>query len=148
MNKYRKEIILFVKFFFITLIIYHFMMYLWSNYDSIKPLDIAEYIRILWGDFKRFSGIILFFNILLPMMIAVIFFVREFIKIDSNNISNTSKKSSIIKILIFICSYIFIYFCGPIVFYLIGIPIIILAAMFSIALFLKHLSNKAGTKNS
>ncbi|HAR63841.1 MAG: hypothetical protein DKM50_08490 [Candidatus Margulisiibacteriota bacterium] len=148
MHRYRKKIMLFMKIFFITLIIYHFIMYLWSNYeDSIKPLELAVYARIFWGDLKNFSIAFIFSNIMLPLMIALVVFQRIIIKRAYDDIKKRSIKKKVVKLIFFIGGLVFIYLSGPIVFCLIGIPIIILAAMFSIGLFLKHLSNKVGMKN-
>ncbi|HAR63839.1 MAG: hypothetical protein DKM50_08500 [Candidatus Margulisiibacteriota bacterium] len=99
-------------------LLYQLLLFGWSNYDSIKPLDLKEYITTLFRDFKlhfnRYSLLWYFINPIIISLAVIegyfiqlkkIFLIEE--KLDCNNYL-------LLKILlVLLVITVIIYLLGP-----------------------------------
>ncbi|HAR63844.1 MAG: hypothetical protein DKM50_08475 [Candidatus Margulisiibacteriota bacterium] len=128
MTRYKKEVIFFVKIFFINFILFNIMLFLWSNYDDAKSLDIVEYINVFFGDLKQHFFKIFLESLLFPLIISM--FIFEIILtgnryfLDSNKLTNHHARLTL-KVLLATLGFLLIYFCGPIVFFVVVLPFIV-----------------------
>ncbi|PZM79484.1 MAG: hypothetical protein DKM50_08470 [Candidatus Margulisiibacteriota bacterium] len=107
-----------------TFIAYHLILFSWSDYDGAASLDLINYIKTIISDYKSsFNFIKIKVDFLSPLVISL--FIIEidllnnyFFKKNKDGLSKKNKNRITFKLILFILIFIiFIYFCGPIVFY-------------------------------
>ncbi|HAR63845.1 MAG TPA: hypothetical protein DCS13_10300 [Candidatus Margulisbacteria bacterium] len=108
----------------LTFLIYHLLFFFWSSYDGAASLDLINYIKTIISDYKSsFNFIKIKVDFLSPLVISL--FIIEidllnnyFFKKNKDGLSKKNKNRITFKLILFILIFIiFIYFCGPIVFY-------------------------------